>query len=387
MQRRILFVLNPAIGRNSCWVRAQLFKDIFEKSGWIVNYVVWLPEPSWYFLAKKNYKNDAIYRLAQDYDIIYIIKVSSVHFVERLQLTSHAKVVFDLNDALWDANHNSGWGDLDKILRRADAVFAENEYLAMYARARNKFVRIIPDSIPMERFDEIRLTAQKESPDKIIIGWVGSPGTLGALHSIKDPLEHVFQRHPDLELQVLGCSDASMMPVFEYVRYRLYPDGYNEEALIRRILNIDIGLFPPPFDIDEYCSRGALKAVLYMAGAVPCVCQRAGECEKLIQDGITGMLAETPDEWVQKLDALIASPQFRSEMGKSALGRVRGERSLLPIFEKFNAALMEVVVLPQRSWFARMGLAIRVPFYEIKFFIYSIIWCILKQLRSIFLRI
>ena len=379
----ILFVLNPAVGRNSCQVRAQLFQTIFQDHGWKVDYATWTHEPSRY---EADHKNEAIARLAKDYDIVYLIKVPSLRFIRRVQLTSRARVVFDLNDALWTKNHNAGWRDFNAILRAVDAVFAENEYLARYARARSAFVRTVPDSIPLERFDALRSGYQAKNGEKIIIGWVGSTSTLGALKAIQGPLEHVFEHHANLELHILGCSDVNLLPGFRHVRYRIFPDGYDEEVLVRHILGLDIGLFPPPFDLSEYCARGLLKAVLYMGGGVPCICQRAGDAERLIQDEINGMLAGTSEEWVEKLEALIISPRLRREIGKGALETVRAQRALTPVFAQFEAALLELLSSGHRPLLARPSLMIRFFFFEAMVHSYTFVRRLVRKTVYLFRR-
>jgi len=376
---RILFVLNPSIGRNSCWVRARIFKDIFLDNGWHVEYVDWTPDSSQNILAKSSRLNNKIVRLARNFDVVYLIKVPSLYFVRRLKASCHAKVVFDLNDALWNSHHQYQWKSLVEILQNVDAVFAENEYLASYARKYHHTVRVVPDSAPLERFDAMRSIREKQPNDKTVIGWVGSPSTLGALAAIQQPLERVFERYANLELRIVGCSNVSMLPQFKHVNYSIIPDGYDEKILIREILNLDIGLFPPPSDIDDYCARGALKAVLYMAGGVPCVCQAAGDCAVLIQDGSNGMLATSQEEWIEKIEVLVDSPQLRVEMGRRGLELVRNQRALLPVFSQLKDALRDVMSLQHRTTFSRVTMGAQVKCVECK----QMIEYVIKRLATV----
>lgn len=343
--RRVLFVLDPLLGHITVKIRGTIFKELFECNGWTVEYVSRRPELNPDDQAEIRFKEEQIIEMSSGFQVVYLLKVPSIYLVKELRKRSRAKVVFDLTDALWKPFHRrQGWRDLEKILMNVDAVFSDNEYTSAYGRKYNRNVFIIPACTHVERFDEMRLITPTRQDDKVVIGWVGSTGTVAALAAIQEPLEILFARYPNLELRVLGC-DATVLPHFENVRFTTLPN-YDEDDMIREVLRMNIGVFPPPLDLEDYRIRGALKGLIYMTGGIPAVCQNEGDCRRVVQDGVTGMLASTTEEWMEKLEILIKSPTLRLEMGSRALEAVRDKHSLERVYEILEEALLAVISSP-----------------------------------------
>jgi glycosyltransferase involved in cell wall biosynthesis len=324
----VLFVLDRKHGHATRVIRGLALRESLEARGWQVGYVDRVLTTEWLGRKTYRYSEDEIVRLASSFEFVYLLKVPSVRLVRLLRQRTTAKVVFDLSDALWKPFFQRlGWDGLEWILANVDAVFCENSYIADHARPRNGVVAEVPSATHVEAFAEMRRTLPPRSHDKITIGWVGSVGTVGALKAVLDPLEELFARHSELELRIVGCDKARLLPRFRRVRYTARGE-YDQPDMLREVLRMDIGIFPPPFDEEDYELRGALKAMIYMSAAVPPVCQDAGECSRLIEDGVDGMLAATDGEWLEKMETLVVSPSLRLEMGRRALINVRREHSL-----------------------------------------------------------
>jgi glycosyltransferase involved in cell wall biosynthesis len=74
--------------------------------------------------------------------------------------------------------------------------------------------------------------------------------------------------------------------------------------------------------------RGVLKATVYMAGGIPVVCSPVGQCVDLIDDGVNGFLAGSPEEWERTLSRLIEDRDLRERIGRAGLETVRRDFSL-----------------------------------------------------------
>ena len=68
-------------------------------------------------------------------------------------------------------------------------------------------------------------------------------------------------------------------------------------------------------------------------GAVAC-CRNLGENRTLIEDGVTGVLAGTQSEWVEKLSLLITDAERRRGIAARGLELVRSEFSVERCFER-----------------------------------------------------
>jgi glycosyltransferase involved in cell wall biosynthesis len=55
-----------------------------------------------------------------------------------------------------------------------------------------------------------------------------------------------------------------------------------------------------------------------MALGIPPVCTPVGSNPRIIEHGVTGFLASSPDEWVEHLEQLLTDEPLRQKMGAAA---------------------------------------------------------------------
>lgn len=336
---RLLMVADSRRGHVTWRARGTIYREFFERDGWVVTFVD---------LARSSER--AIAKLAARQDVVYLLKVASLSLVNRIRESGSARVAFDFCEPLWrPARRQSGWHDLDYILESADAVFAENETVGAYARLKNTRVFSVPDSAQVELFDAARREASVQSGvessiqssaqsgarsdehprqhGRLRIGWVGSRRTVPALEKIRESLRRLCARYPDLELRILGARPEDAARILGGMPHTVLT-RYGEPEMVREMLAMDIGLYPAPFGDEDYAARGALKAKLYMAAGLPIVCHPGGDCSRILEDGVTGMLAGSPEEWEAKLETLIRDTALRERMGAAALDEARQHHTL-----------------------------------------------------------
>jgi glycosyltransferase involved in cell wall biosynthesis len=332
----LLFVVDSRRGHATRRARGTVFREAFERDGWTVS-----------FVDAATDRHGNIVAAARRHEIVCLLKVASLSLVRSLCRDTRARVVFDLTDPLWKRAHRrAGWHDLERILRVVDAVFCENAVTRDYALRFNPDVVLVPACAQAEIFDAARASVSAregaQENGRVVIGWIGSRGTAGALAKVREPLRRVCARHPEITLRVAGCRAEDATRALEDLPFTVRPE-YDESGMIDEMLSLDIGLFPAPLDEEDYRVRGALKALLYMGAGVPPVCQAGGDCSDVIEDGVTGMLADGDAEWERKIEALVASPELRRSMGAAALDFARRERSLARVQERLRDALVGVL--------------------------------------------
>jgi glycosyltransferase involved in cell wall biosynthesis len=68
-----------------------------------------------------------------------------------------------------------------------------------------------------------------------------------------------------------------------------------------------------------------------------------GVNRKMIVDGVNGFQAHTAQEWFDRLNQLISSPELRNQMGKVGRERVLKEYSLQALWPKFLMTISNVL--------------------------------------------
>lgn len=363
MKKRLLIITEAGDVYPSGKIRAYIYRDLFHESGYDVTFKTCLIPA----IARLYYTNNAfvralrligfipflnllnstvfkpfnmwlIPRLATSYDVIYLQKVLSWKLVEQLLSNKKARLVYDLNDGLWlPLWHKHTGGKIETILGSVNAITCDNPVGLAFAKSLNTQSYLVPDSPQIELFDARRGKVAK-SENEVVIGWIGTPGSLFNLYNIFEALEIVFGKFKNLKLRILGGgTNFELWPPFENVRYTIVP-SYSQAELVEEVLKMDIGLFPL-FDIENSRARGILKATIYMSGEAAVIGSPIGQSVELIQDGVNGMLALHTNEWVEKLGLLITNSELRKKIAKNGLQTVRENYTINGNYKKLLQVL------------------------------------------------
>ena len=223
-------------------------------------------------------------------------------------------IVFDLDDALFlprrsVANPLGTWlrapQKLSAILRWSRYVITCNDYLRQYAEQFNAKVQMIPTCVDVQQFCVPTGRPVRQRP---LIGWVGSHSTAEYLEPLK-PILIRLARRCDFTFKIIGAMRPFRVPGVEILQ-----EPWTLERDVAAFQELDIGVYPLPED-PWVLGKTGFKTVQYMAVGVPCVVSDVGRNREIVQDGVNGFLANSPDEWVEKLWQLLADPSLRSRLG------------------------------------------------------------------------
>ena len=89
---------------------------------------------------------------------------------------------------------------------------------------------------------------------------------------------------------------------------------WSSEIEIDTLASFDIGIMPLPND-EWVKGKCGLKGLSYMSLEVPTIMSAVGINTEIITDGINGYLANTDEEWVNKISQLIDSFELRRRLG------------------------------------------------------------------------
>lgn len=242
---------------------------------------------------------------------------------EKMLLSGAVPYVLDYDDAVfhyYDQHRNPVVrallsGKHPALIRRAALVVAGNAYLAEFARAADaRQVELVPTVINIERYPLATINlAKMDGPP--CVGWIGQRATAAFL----TPYSPLFERLSAdglARFAAIGIDASSLgLPMLSI--------QWAEDTEVASIGSFDIGIMPL---VDEPFERGkcGYKLIQYMACGLPVVASPVGVNCHIVEHGVNGFLANTPDEWENALRILLADASLRQRMGRA--GRLKVEQ-------------------------------------------------------------
>lgn len=249
--------------------------------------------------------------------------------------------VVDYDDALFHQydQHKSWWvrrllgQKIARVMRGAHLVIAGNTYLADFARrAEAKRIEIIPTVIDLIHYPQ---TTESLPPNaSLIIGWIGSPTTAKYLQSIGSALAAVCEGGK-VCVRLIGSGPIELpgVPV------EVVP--WDEATEVNLLKQFDVGIMPLP---DSPWERGkcGFKLIQYMACGLPVVASPVGVNRNIVEQGVNGFLASTPEEWEQVIRTLLLDTSLRQRMGQAGRKKVEESYSLQVTAPRLAALLKSI---------------------------------------------
>jgi glycosyltransferase involved in cell wall biosynthesis len=278
------------------------------------------------------------------YDVVVIHRAACIvgpAILEKVIRLVGKPVIFDFDDAIWmlhtsAANRYFGWlkfpGKTAAICRLSSHVVVGNQFLSRYARQYCRHVTVVPSSVDTDRF---RPTAKLQSGKKVIIGWSGSSTSQTYLELFL-PMVRRLAALPGVEFRVHSDRRPELPGVACEWR------KWHSETEAAEIAEFDIGLMPMPDD-PWALGKCAMKALLYMSAGIPVVCSPVGANCEVVRHGENGFLANSTDEWVNHVHALVADAPLRKKMGEAGRQTVVDSYSMRVCADRFATVIRETV--------------------------------------------
>jgi glycosyltransferase involved in cell wall biosynthesis len=177
-------------------------------------------------------------------------------------------------------------------------------------------VYVFPNTIIPEHYEKIRAVREDDS---IRILWQGGMSHWVDWYPLRDALKVICQKYPNVKFVIYG-------EWFKWI-HETIPDHmvehhawneYDAYKLKRGLLNIDINLCP----LKKNMFNAGKSAIKWYEGSIweqpeATLASNFGPYKEII-DGETGLLYDTPEEFVQKLSRLIEDPALRAHVASGA---------------------------------------------------------------------
>lgn len=246
---------------------------------------------------------------------------------ERAMLPRSVPYVVDYDDSVfhrYDLHSNPVirfvlGAKIDRVMAGAACVMVGNDYLARRAfDSGAQRVEYVPTVVDMERY---ATRTHDRGEGAVRIGWIGTPKTWkGSAEPVFDILDPVLSQKRARFCAVGARLSGSRIGNLDVVEW-------SEDTEVAEIQAFDIGIMPLH---DDPWTRGkcGYKLIQYMACGVPVVASPIGVNRTIVQHGINGFLAETPQEWRDAITTLIEQPELRRRMGAEGRKLVQAHYSL-----------------------------------------------------------
>ena len=271
-------------------------------------------------------------RQARRADVVIVLRKTFPAALLWLLRRAARRLVFDFDDAIFcnsdGTPSRTRMARFAAMARSCDHLLAGNAFLAGRAAAFNPAVTPVPTCVDAARY---RVEADKPA-DTLDLVWIGSHSTRKYLAEAMPWLAQAAQAVPNLRLKIVadfdlpGCGVATL------------PVAWRAESEAHELASSHIGIAPMR---DDDWSRGkcALKVLQCMAAGLPVVSSKAGANAEVIEDGVHGFLAATPEEWTQRIAQLAADAGLRRRMGEAGRLRVAADYSVEPVFGRLRSVI------------------------------------------------
>jgi glycosyltransferase involved in cell wall biosynthesis len=277
------------------------------------------------------------------YDIVYVflwVAPFAPPLFEKLTRVFAKKIVYDIDDLVF-LNPPSSSNPLIHYLRSpknhislmksADHVITCTPYLDQFVRQYNQSTTDISSTVNTNVY---RPKTDYCTKDKFVIGWSGSHSTSKYLHLMDGVFRELAKKH-SFTLLVMGDAGFTL----DGVEVKALP--WKEEYEVEIIGRFDVGVYPLP-DEEWVYGKSGLKAIQYMALGVPTLATAIGANFRVIENGVSGFLLKTEQEWIEALNKLIEDAELRKRIGKEGRKRVEELFSVQKNKDKYLKILNEV---------------------------------------------
>jgi Glycosyl transferases group 1 len=314
-----------------------------------------------------------------DYDAVLVNREAALigpALIEEALARSGVPLVYLLDDPMYIRYRSPVNGRLSylkcfskfgRLCRLASVVIANSRGNREFAAARNGNVWEIPSVVDGARYDGFRAeggagatggeaaacgeaaAGGEAAADgvaaaggagaagtRVGIGWTGSATTSPNLAMIAEPLRGLASRS-DVRLSLIGARRMEPLGLAAHVV------PWRAETEIDDLRALDVGLLPVPPSPWEP-NKFYLKLIQYMALGIVPVASPAGDNARVIEHGVHGFLVQSPREWIDTVDRLIADPALRARIGRAAAARAAERYTLQANAERIVGAFRSALV-------------------------------------------
>ncbi|TWB82994.1 glycosyltransferase involved in cell wall biosynthesis [Nitrospirillum amazonense] len=222
---------------------------------------------------------------------------------------------------------------LERLVAGAALTVVANEALAAWAEgAGARRLLRLPTPVDLARYQAA--PAPERTAAGFRVGWIGTPSSARYLAALAEPLAALAASGPLTLVTVASRPIARPGVPEEFI-------PWSETGEAEALAGIDVGIMPLPHTPFAQGKSG-FKLLQYMAAGKAVVASPVGENRRIVADGVTGLWADSPEGWVQALEALRTDLDLRNRLAAAGRDLVAREYDLAVLGPRLAAALAQV---------------------------------------------
>ena len=213
-----------------------------------------------------------------------------------------------------------------------DGIIVSTEWLARRYRRHNPHVYLCRNSIEGRRYAELRLPERKS----LNIGWAGGEGHLEAVTRWLPAVGQILDEFPHTRFLSMGLTVARRLGRPKQTAELPFISIENFPAAL---CNFDLAIAPAGRG-DFYAAKSDLRWLETGALGIPLVADPF--VYRGVEHGVTGLLAETPEEVAEGLRRLVVDAGLRRRIADTVRERILTERTIEIGIDQWEKAFVDV---------------------------------------------
>lgn len=209
-----------------------------------------------------------------------------------------------------------------ELFKSATAITVSTSALKKVYSEFNKNIHILPN---YNDVNDWPFQKAKRSDGRLVIGWAGSQTHEADFQVIVPVIENLWKHYGDkIIFAICGGLPPKLVEQLPKGSTAVYSGTRTMRDYHQRLANwgFDIGLAPLKESAFNE-GKGYGKWMEYAMYAIPTVASDFGPYRGIVEDGRTGLLAKTTEDWILKIGSLIEDEPLRQTIGESAYEEVK----------------------------------------------------------------
>ena len=291
------------------------------------------------FLCKKKKVSPFIFQLFAStwglafIDMIHYFKTPVITEIDDYALSVDSS---NPNHQLFDPNSDT-IKCIKNQLETSDAIIVSTKQLKKLYLPFNENIYIVKNRVDLDIWDKLKNNIHKSY---LNIGWEGGSAHNKDLELLIKPITYIHNKYKKVRFTFIGGEIPNKLTKLERVKHIKKWIPINKYPAYKAKQGFDIELAPLR---DTLFNRGKSNLRWLEASAlkVPTIASNV-EPYKCIKSGVTGLIAHTQEEWTTHIEALIAQPGYRKDLGNNAYLEISKDYNLVNGAQEYIEIIKEV---------------------------------------------